>query len=600
MISPMVNFTFLVFHAQYEKFLEDLQGMGTVHVKARPVESLQKGLPGLEEDYKAISGAVNDLNKREVKVRTSKSPLSWEKILEEYNACNRNIAEFDREKKELEITAVHVSVWGEFSLNSINKLEKSGIPIGFFRIKENKFDKGWLEKYPIEIINHIGSSIYFVYFGADQELLPHVHKLEHPTAEGAEINKRMAELEKKISQNQEKLNELAESGIPVLNEKLQEFGTKIDFLKVLNDHTLSHGEGKVKVLEGWVPETEQQRLIEYLDVNGILYTSQYATGEPDTPVQLVNSKFGTLFEPIGKLFSLPSYMELDLTIYFAPFFLLFFGFCLGDGGYGIVMFLAATIYKRKASADMKPYMTLVQYFGLSTLVMGIIFGNFFGVELGKLAFLSSLKPYFLDSNKVFYLSLILGGIQILFGLCLKIINQIKKDGFIYGLGTIGWLILIFNLLGFSIFANVSGPLSPAFELIKKGITIAAFLLILFYTDPGLKIHLRFFSGLWGIYNTVMGIFGDMLSYIRLFALGISSSILGMVVNQMALSFSEIKFIGPVVFILVVVVGHTANLAISSLSSFVHPLRLTLVEFYKNAGFTGGGRQYNPFSKYKSI
>lgn len=600
MISPMVKYTFLVFHAQYEKFLEDIQGMGTVHVKTRPTESLQKGLPALEDDYKAISGAMNDLKKRPIKALDSKSGHSWEQILEEYNVCKKNLVDLDKEKKELELTAVHVSVWGEFSLDSIKKLENSGIPVHFFRIKETKFDQSWLDKYPVEVVNHIGSSIYFICFGPDPEVFLHAHKLACPTVEMGDLDKKRIDIEEKILRNEERLNELAETSSSVLTEKSQELAARIDFLKVLNDHTLSQGEGKVKVLEGWVPESEQQRLIEYLETNGILYTSQKAAGETDTPVQLVNSRFGTLFEPIGKLFSLPSYMELDLTIYFAPFFMLFFGFCLGDGGYGIVMFLASTIYKRRASAEMKPYMTLVQYFGLSTLVMGIIFGNFFGVELGKLAFLSSLKPYFLDSNKVFYLSLILGGIQIMFGLCLKIVNQIKQNGIQYGLGSIGWLILILNLLGFFLLEKTAGSISPAVEMVKNGISILALVLILFFTDPSVSIYLRFFSGLWGIYNTVMGIFGDMLSYIRLFALGISSTILGMVVNQMALSLAEIKFVGPVMFILVVVVGHTANLAISALSSFVHPLRLTLVEFYKNAGFTGGGRQYNPFSKYKSI
>lgn len=597
MISPMINFTFLVFYAQYEKFLDDIQGMGTVHIKAREVTGFQKRLPALEEDYKAISNVLNELLKRKAEVAHSKSNLPWQKILEEYNACKKNILELEKEKKENEDKLEHAMPWGGFSLNSIKKLEGSGIQIRFFKIKEKNFNQSWLEEYPIEIISHTGSSIYFVCFGSDNFALHKAHQIECPKVEIDNAINAISEVEKKKGRNEEKLNALAESGIPVLKEKLNELGTKIEFLKVLYDHTLLHCEGKVKVLEGWVPESEQQRLINYLDLHGILYTSHRSTGEPETPVKLLNSKFGSLFEPIGKLFSLPGYMELDLTIYFAPFFLLFFGFCLGDAGYGIIMLLAATIYKRKVSLKMKPYLTLVQYFGLATLVMGIVFGNFFGIELVKVAFLSSYKSLFLDSNKIFYLSLILGGIQILFGLCLKIVNQIKQKGILYGLGSIGWLILIVNLIGFSLLSKTSGPLLPVWEVINNGIYVVSLLLILLFTDPGAKIHLRFFSGLWGIYNTVMGIFGDMLSYIRLFALGISSSILGMVVNQMALSFSEIKVIGPVLFLLVVVFGHLGNLAISSLSSFVHPLRLTLVEFYKNAGFAGGGKEYHPFSKF---
>ena len=600
MISPMVHFTFAVFYAQYEKFLEDIQEMGIVHVKEREVGPFQKELSELQDDYYAVSTVLKDMLKRKVQIRVSKSTLSWEKILEEYNSCKKTGLDLSKKKEDLELLEDQIRPWGEYSLDAIARLRKSGIQIHFFKVKEKDFDESWLEKYPLEIVSNYKSEIYFVYFGEKSRDFHKAEELDCPTIEWTAVGKSLAELKNKISQNEEKLNALAESGTSVLNKKSQELGTRIKYLEVLNDHTAAIGEGKVKVLEGWVPESEQQLIIDYLDLNGILYTSHYATLDSHPPVKLANSQFGSLFEPIGKLFSLPAYKEIDLTIYFAPFFLLFFGFCLGDGGYGILIFLAATFYKRKASVKLKPYLSLAQYFGLSTLVMGIIFGNFFGIELGKVAFLSPFKSYFLDSNKVFYLSLILGGIQILFGLCLKIANQIKQNGILYGLGTIGWLILILNLLTFALLKKTGTPASAVSKLLGNGISVISILLILFFTEPGAKIHLRFASGLWSIYSTVTGIFGDMLSYIRLFALGISSSILGLVVNQMALSFLGIKVIGPILFLLVAVLGHLGNLVISSLGSFVHPLRLTLVEFYKNAGFSGGGKEYNPFSKIKPI
>ena len=89
----------------------------------------------------------------------------------------------------------------------------------------------------------------------------------------------------------------------------------------------------------------------------------------------------------------------------------------------------------------------------------------------------------------------------------------------------------------------------------------------------------------------------MLSYIRLFALGISSAILGLVVNDIAIRLLGVNaWLGPVLFVVMLLVGHAANLLIASLGAFVHPLRLTFVEFYKNAGFTGGGKEYKPFGK----
>jgi V/A-type H+-transporting ATPase subunit I len=412
------------------------------------------------------------------------------------------------------------------------------------------------------------------------------------------LNGRLAEIDEKIKVNEEKKEHLAGMAIPVLKKKSQELSVSIEFYKVLEMHTLSEGEGKIKILEGWVPESEQAKLVNYLDKKDILYSNRFPTSGEETPVQLVNGKYAKLFEPIGNLFSLPKYAELDLTVYFAPFFMLFFGFCLGDAGYGIAMFTASTIYKRFASKKLKAYLTLGQYFGAATFIMGILFGNFFGIELGKVAFLSGLNPLFLDSSKIFMLSLIIGGVQILFGLGIKAANQMRQSGFLFALGSIGWIVLIMNFVLFSFIIDKNSPVSESLEIIKKGVYIASALLVLLFTDPAAKIHIRFASGLWNFYSTITGIFGDLLSYIRLFALGLSSSILGLVVNKMAIAFGEISLIGPILFILIIVFGHVGNLAISSLGAFVHPLRLTLVEFYKNAGFTGGGKKYNPFSKYQ--
>jgi len=122
-------------------------------------------------------------------------------------------------------------------------------------------------------------------------------------------------------------------------------------------------------------------------------------------------------------------------------------------------------------------------------------------------------------------------------------------------------------------------------------------LIVLFSDPSVGLPGRVGKGLWELYG-ITGFFGDLLSYIRLFALGISSAILGYVVNNIAWQINQgVPYVGPVLFVLFLVVGHGANLLIASLGAFVHPMRLTFVEFYKNAGFKGGGRKYDPLRKH---
>jgi V/A-type H+-transporting ATPase subunit I len=121
-------------------------------------------------------------------------------------------------------------------------------------------------------------------------------------------------------------------------------------------------------------------------------------------------------------------------------------------------------------------------------------------------------------------------------------------------------------------------------------------MVLLLNTPGKNIFLNIANGLWIMYGAVTGFFGDLLSYIRLFALGVSSGILGFVINTMAAQFGVIPIIGPVLYILFMIGAHGLNIALSSLGAFVHPMRLTFVEFFNNAGFSGPGIAYKPFGK----
>ena len=118
-----------------------------------------------------------------------------------------------------------------------------------------------------------------------------------------------------------------------------------------------------------------------------------------------------------------------------------------------------------------------------------------------------------------------------------------------------------------------------------------------FSDPDINIFARFGKGIWDLYSAITGIFGDVLSYIRLFALSASGGILGYVINSISLPvLHSVPVLGPILFIIIMVIGHGANIALSGLGAFVHPMRLTFVEFYKNAGFEGGGKKYKPYAK----
>ena len=225
--------------------------------------------------------------------------------------------------------------------------------------------------------------------------------------------------------------------------------------------------------------------------------------------------------------------------------------------------------------------------GLATVIFGIVTGTFFGLNLmgDSFAFLGSMRNIMLDSNQIFNFALVLGFVQIIFGLCIQIANKVRQFGWKYTVMPISWIVILFGIADVAIL-QLAGRFSTY-------MIYGAIVAILLFNDPDTKILPRIGKGIWELYG-ITGFVGDLLSYIRLFALGISGAILGLVVNDIAIRLLSVEWIGPVLFVLFLIFGHGLNLMISSLGAFVHPLRLTFVEFYKNAGFTGGGKEYRPF------
>ncbi|NJL12310.1 MAG: hypothetical protein HC913_04460 [Microscillaceae bacterium] len=250
-----------------------------------------------------------------------------------------------------------------------------------------------------------------------------------------------------------------------------------------------------------------------------------------------------------------------------------------------MLLFGAGLYQYRAHPSQKPYLRLAQWLGGATVLFGLLTGTFFGLEMAKIPALAAWKNYILNQNQIFQLALLLGLIQILFGLCIKAYNQYRQQSWAAALDPLGWVLLILSLLDLYLIKWL-----PGWSAYTMYLGIA--LIILFYA-PESNWGRRLGAGIWDLYN-ITGFFGDVLSYIRLFALGISSSILGFVINDIAQQILQIDYIGWFLFVLFLGVGHLANLLIASLGAFVHPMRLTFVEFYKNAGFQGGGRPYRPY------
>ena len=196
----------------------------------------------------------------------------------------------------------------------------------------------------------------------------------------SQLEKQLEEVTAGLRSLENEMDTFAGEYLNSLYAAREEVTVSLDFSKVVwNTHKTA--EDKLMLLEGWVPEEKEDQVVHYLNDAGVFYESA-KPGEDDLPpIQLKNNTFARLYEAIGELYTFPNYRELDLTPFFAPFYMLFFGFCLGDAGYGVLIVLATLIGMAKAKPSLKPLFKLGFYLGLSTILMGIIGGTYFGYML---------------------------------------------------------------------------------------------------------------------------------------------------------------------------------------------------------------------------
>lgn len=598
MIVPMKKYAFLIHHKEYQQFLDDLQDLGVVDIVDKGVEPDKETTANILK-LQQIERTIKFLKSKETPDSSLSTDIAPEEMLKtitdlqsEYESARQKINILDKTYRGLR-------PWGEFSVDLINKLHKAGFNIRFYMISEKKYLPEWEQQFNLEVISRMEGQVFFVIVQREGEQIEidaeEVKALDRSAkevlSEKDHYQQRMTEIEQFYKQH-------AKAFIPELEKIRSATDNKISFERVVQN-TGKEAENRLMIVEGWAPRPKMQELEEFLNKKEIFFIDGNPVKGENVPVLLKNGKFSKLFEPISKLYSLPTYSELDLTPFFAPFYLLFFGFCLGDAGYGLIFLIGTIILKPRLSAEFRPIINLVQWLGGATVLFGILTGTFFGMNLiemfdqGKIQWLQSFRAYMLDSSRMFTTALALGAIQIVYGMVIKAVNITRQFGFQHALDTIGWIVLVVG--GAILFALSNESNQQVITVLIYALLAVSGILILFLNTPGKNIFINVGIGLWNVYNSVSGLLGDLLSYIRLFALGVSSAILGYVFNVLALEMSgSIPVVSQIIFLLIIVIGHGLNLFMATIGAFVHPMRLTFLEFYKNAGFTGGGKAYNPF------
>lgn len=616
MIVRMSRYDFVLLAAQSDDFIARLRELGLVDITTtgwEPQDQDRQLLTDIDHYHKAVESLKAFASSEEC-VASAPAYASGHEAYEAYADLRQQKSALQGDVARLEKLAEELKPWGEFGGDARERLAAQGVVLRYYVAQTAVYSANaeqWAAENTLVEISRDSSSVYFVVVTTPgQELIIDAQEIKAPAmdyraaeAEAEGCRQQMAELDRELSR--------CAASVDKIEQELATMKCRLQNVKIQGTAS-SAADGRLVVMEGWAEEDKSQEVDKLLDeYSGVYYIKRDPEPEDDTPVKLKNNRFARLFEMIGAMYALPKYGTMDLTPFFAPFYMLFFAICLNDTGYGSILFALGLALYFKGGKSLKQAACLTMFCGGATALFGFYTGSLFGMSIpDMLGYPSIAESPFLDfQNQFFTLALALGVVQILFGMLLNICLQTRLFGFTSTFGLLGWFIIL-----------LAGCLAVGLPMLNESLTIPWFtasspafyammgvgaVLMLLLNNIKRNPIVNFASGLWDAYNNITGLLSDVLSYIRLFAIGLSGGVLAQVFNSLAMGLTGLDAgiesfgVGTIFQILgataILLVGHGINLFMSSISSFVHPMRLTFVEFYKNAGFEMTTRTFEPIT-----
>ena len=590
MVTEMTKYDFILMSGDMDAFLEKLQSIGVVDItrSTKPVDEHSENLSSRAGVLRKALSLLKEVTPAEFAEKGSADYASDViETVSEIEAMQARVPMLQKEADEL-------VPWGRFDKASFDKLKEQGLKLHFYKAKA--VDPEWKEQYALSEISNLGGYSYFVVVADSDDYDFPLKEIPAPEKDYLALEKEIAELQDSIAKKDAYLAEL-KCREDLIQKELDKTLSKLD-LHLAHVSGEKAAEDYITVFEGFAPKESEAALHDMLGKENVFCLVDKAKADDNPPIELKNNKFVSMFELLTDMYGRPKYDEFDPTVFISIFFMLFFAFCMGDAGYGLVLILASLGLKKVLGKIAPLGITL----GIATTVVGLLFHTFFSVDMLTWSWLpEGVKKCMLPSQIAGYdgtmvLALLVGIVHICLALIVKTYQSTKVKGFANSLGTWGWTLLIVGgvIVGGLALMGVIDKALTKWIIIVIGCLSA--LGIFFLNDLHRNPLMNFGSGLWDTYNTATGLLGDVLSYLRLYALGLAGAKLGEAFNAIGLQALGDGGVNWIFFILIVVVGHTLNVAMCVLGAFVHPLRLNFLEFFKNSGYEGSGRKYKPLQQ----
>ena len=595
MITPMTKYSFVLLNGQQEGLVEQLQELGLMDI-TRSVKPMDETSRKMSSNLDLLDGLIQGLRKVDVPEGTEVAFHQEEDLTRLAGGTLMLYSETRQQVKTLEKEVAATKIWGSFDREILDRLADAGVPFHFHKVSGKLYKEEWASEYVLAEVAREKDGVYFVVAGED----PLPGEIPIPSGDASQKENALKGKESFLHQLEGEILGLQQR-LPQLEAlRSAEYAQLDRYLAGVS--AVPAAENTIVTLVGYAPTEKDAEVTETLERIGVFYLKEAATVEDNPPIQLKNNWFVRQFETLTDMYGRPDYNEFDPTPYISIFFLLFFAMCMGDAGYGLMLIIGGILLKKvDGMKDLAPLVTIL---GIGTFVVGIVMHTFFGVDISTLSWIPGwLKSIMITGTIAGFeaqmvLALIIGIIHLCLAMVVKTVYATRNKGFLGSLGTWGWTLLIVGgvIVAALAMASLLPPAVTKWIVIVLGVVSA--LGIFLFNDIKRNPLKNIGAGLWETYNTVTGLLGDVLSYLRLYALGLAGGMLGKAFNDIAsMTLGDGSFgFGWIFFALILVVGHALNLAMCCLGAFVHPLRLNFLEFFKNSAYDGKGRNYRPVKK----
>lgn len=636
-IVKMSKFSLFAFDSERENLLHELQKFGYVHFdslddkedlldEGLETVTIPESIGEVDEEISKVKYAIDLLSKydeRETGIKAmikGKESLSFEELegraakidyLPVYNELRQLASELDRinvKIKDLESQINEYYHWKglNYPINDLNSLRQVKVFMGIIpkKMKES-FNKDSLDlNYTyIEAISEDKDNVYLFAMSLEDEAEAFNEILRNnsfssiklegektPREEINTINNEISSLSVKSGEITAKIKELSKN-LPdfeimyeyLMNKKLRLMASE-NFLRT----------DKVNVISGYIPtdmeEEFENAVKKSLKDAYYLEIKEAEKDDPNVPVLLKNSKFTETFESLTSMYALPLYNEIDPTPLLAPFYLAFFGMMVGDAGYGIIMLIGTLIALRVAnlSESQEKFIRFFHYLSYSTIAWGVIYGSYFGGIIPIKGLVDPANQY----QELLVGSMVFGLIHLFFGLGIKGYMYIRDKKYFDALCDVGfWYMAVAG--GIVFLLTIVTPMAAIVKTISLAVMVIGMVgIVLTAGRSAASVGGKLAGGLYELYG-ISGYVGDIVSYSRLMALGLSGGFIASSINMiMDMLFSK-GILGIIIGIVVFLVGQLFNIFLSLLGAYVHTLRLTYVEFFGKF-YEGGGRNFKLF------